>query len=134
MFIVPVPSRPIITSTLALENSISILWFQAYGDRVDYYLIDYSYQDQCDHSFQYEVINHTEVGNKQVTLAGLQEFSNYLINITAVNSQGRRSTNLTITTLASGQSTLRRTESLENGNSIHTDHIASHVVVVMLCG
>ena len=64
-------------------------------------MIDYFYQDQCNHSFQ-RIINHTKVENKQVYLTNLQESSNYQINITAVNSQGRSSSVTSITTLPSG--------------------------------
>ena len=95
-----VPSSPIITSTNAHEKSISIKWSKVQGDRIDYYLIDYSYQDQCVYSPQpTETTNQTEL---EANLTGLQEFSNYLVNITAVNSQGQNSTTRMITTLSSG--------------------------------
>ena len=96
-----VPSNPIINSTKVLKNSIHITWSKVLGDRIGYYLISYSYQDECSHSRQPNIINQS--GNRLgTTLTGLQEFSTYLINITAVNSQGRSSTTRLITTLSSG--------------------------------
>ena len=84
------------------KNSITIMWSQTLGDRVNCYLIDYSYQDTCNNSFQPSRINHTQVGQKKANLDKLQEYSYYLVTVTAVNTHGMSFTNLTIRTLSSG--------------------------------
>ena len=82
------------------ENFINFTWSQAEGDRVDYYLIDLSYQDVCNYSM---LVNSTctQVENRTVHFDDLEEFSSYLVSVTAVNSEGSDSSNFTITTLSS---------------------------------
>lgn len=84
------------------KDSITFSWSQDPYDRVDYYLIDYSHQDQCNNRMNYPVINHTKVQTKVLELENLEEFSIYQVRIMAVNSQGNDSTNLTVMTLSSG--------------------------------
>ena len=69
------------------------------GDQIENYIIEYLYQDICSYSSQNLSI-HTD---KQVTLKDLEEFSNYQVNITAVNSQGASSLVMNISTLSSGK-------------------------------
>ena len=97
-----VPARPTIDTVQVTNKSITIEWFQANGDRVDKYLINYFYQDRCNHSFNSE---HILYGSKQtnVTLGNLEEFSNYQVNITAMNTQGASSVVMNISTLSSGK-------------------------------
>ena len=95
------PSSPIINSTNIDETSIHITWSTVLGDRIDYYLISYSYQDKCSHSRQPNITNQTGT-RLRTDITGLQEFSAYSINITAVNIQGHNSTTRRITTLSSG--------------------------------
>ena len=71
------------------------------GDRIVNYVIEYSYQDICSHSF-HNSINHIN-DQKNVTLTNLEEFSEYQVNITAENSQGTSSLVMNISTLSSGK-------------------------------
>ena len=71
------------------------------GDRIDYYQISYSYQDNCSHSRQPIITNQTGT-RLRTDITGLQEFSAYFINITAINSQGHNLTTRLIKTLSSG--------------------------------
>lgn len=102
-FLSSVPSRPVVNSNNLniKKDSITFSWSQDPYDNVSYYQIDYSYQRQCNHSSS-NAINHTEVQDKTLELEGLEEYSTYEVRITAVNSQGNNSTNLTVTTLSSG--------------------------------
>ena len=68
-------------------------------DRIENYIIKYLYRDICSYSFQ-NLGTHTD---KQVTLENLEEFSNYQVSITAVNSQGASSLVMNISTLSSGK-------------------------------
>jgi hypothetical protein len=69
-------------------------------DRIENYIIEHSYQDVCSYSHH----NNSNRTNSQMTatLRNLEEFSNYQVNITAVNSQGASSSVMNITTLSSG--------------------------------
>jgi hypothetical protein len=98
-----VPSSPVINSTNTLETSIHVTWsIVPAGDKIDYYLISYSYQDKCSHSHQPNNITNQTGARLETDVTGLEEFSSYSINITAVNSQGHKSTIRQITTLSSG--------------------------------
>ena len=96
-----VPSSPAINSIDILETSIDITWSKVSGDRIDYYLISYSYQDKCSHSRQPNITNQTGT-RLRTDVTGLQGFSAYSINITAINIQGHNSTTRRIKTLSSG--------------------------------
>ena len=70
------------------------------GDQIENYQISYDYQDRCtDHSY------NSSRSSKQtnITLEKLEEFSNYQISITAMNSQGASSSIMNISTLSSGK-------------------------------
>ena len=47
------------------------------------------------------LVNSTQVENRTVQFNDLEEFSSYLVSVTAVNSDGSDSSNFTITTLPS---------------------------------
>lgn len=100
MFYSLVPSKPLIKTIVAQKDTILIQWSQASASKVNYYLVSYLYQSQCIKHFQHStLINITEM---QANITELEEFSKYLINITAVNSQGRQYTSMLVTTLSAG--------------------------------
>ncbi len=70
------------------------------GDRIENYIIEHLYQDVCSY-LHHNNSTHTN-GQMIVRLRNLEEFSNYQVNITAVNSQGTSSSVMNITTLSSG--------------------------------
>lgn len=102
-FLSSVPSRPVVNSNnlTIKKDSITFSWSQDPYDNISYYQIDYSYQGQCNYSSNI-ASNHTEVQDKTLELKDLEEYSTYEVCITALNSQGNDSTNLTVTTLSSG--------------------------------
>lgn len=102
LHIYSVPSRPRIDSVQVTNNSITVTWSQATGDRIENYIIEHIYRDTCSYSSHNNISNHT---NNQTTvrLGDLEEFSNYQVNITAVNSQGVNSLVTNISTLSSGK-------------------------------
>ena len=84
------------------ENFITFTWSQVERDRVDYYLIDLSYQDVCNNSMLPQTVNSHQVENRTIHFNDLEEFSSYFVSVTAVNSEGNDSSNFSITTLSSG--------------------------------
>ena len=82
-------------------TSITLTWSQPEGEVVDSYELSFSYQGPC------SGINHTNTTTvdgttRQYTLTGLQEFSNYTVTITAVNTalQAEAMEHITLNTAA----------------------------------
>ena len=98
-----VPSRPTVNSTVVTisNTSITIGWFQPPGDRVDYFLVNY-HRDRCGELGGSKNVTSTHGRYGAENLTGLQPFSAYSINITAVNGNGSNSTSITLTTHSSG--------------------------------
>ena len=68
------------------------------------YELVFSYQGPCDRFTHTSTIT-VEGVTRQYTLTGLQEFSTYTINMTAVNGGGRSAvTSQNVTTIADGRS------------------------------
>ena len=68
------------------------------------YELVFSYQGPCDSSTHTSTTTVDDT-TRQYTLTGLHEFSNYTINITAVNVGGRSAvTSQSVTTIAAGRS------------------------------
>ena len=67
------------------------------------YELVFSYQGPCDR-FTHTRTATVDGTTRQYTLTGLQEFSTYTINITAVNDGGRSAvTSQSVTTIAEGR-------------------------------
>ena len=101
---VSAPSTPTVTMAVSqLPASIILTWTQPEGEIVNSYELVFSYQGPCDRFTHTRAIT-VEGVTRQYTLTGLQEFSTYTINITAVNVGGRSAvTSQSVTTRAAGR-------------------------------
>ena len=84
------------------STSVNLTWTQPDGEIVDSYDISFSYQRPCD---GFNHTNTTTVDNttRQYTLTGLQEFSNYIVTVVAVNASGRsEESSVNVVTLPDG--------------------------------
>ena len=85
-------------------TTITLTWTQPEGEIVNNYELVFSYQGLCDR-FTHTSTTTVNGTTRQYTLTGLQEFSTYTINITAVNDGGRSAvTSQSVTTIAAGMS------------------------------
>ena len=66
-------------------TSITLTWTQPAGEVVDSYEVSFSYQGPCS-GFNHTNTTTVNGTTRQYTLTGLQEFSNYTVTITAVNT------------------------------------------------
>ena len=83
-------------------TTINLTWTQPNEDFVSSYEIVYSYQGPCS-GFTHTNTTTVEGTSRNYTLSGLQEFSNYTVNVTAVNDAGNATTTTeAITTLSAG--------------------------------
>ena len=82
-------------------TSVALTWTPVTGEVVDSYEIMFSYQGPCS---GITLTNTTTVGaaSRSHTQTGLQEFSNYIVNVTAVNSGGHGTQIRMVTTMSSG--------------------------------
>ena len=91
-------------------TSITLTWTQPVEDIVSSYEIVFSYQGPCSgftHTNTTTVEgtsrNYTVEGtSRNYTLTALQEFSNYTVNVTAVNDVGNATATVLGTTLSAG--------------------------------
>ena len=83
-------------------TSITLTWTQPEGEIVNSYEMVFSYQGPCD--FTHTNIITVNSTTRQYTLTGLQEFSTYTVNITAVNVGGRSAVTSQSVTRADGRS------------------------------
>ena len=83
-------------------TSIALTWTPVTGEQVDGYEITFSYQGPCSGT---TLTNTTTVGaaSRSHTQTGLQEFSNYIVSVAAVNSGGRCTQTQMVTTMSSGK-------------------------------
>ena len=80
------PSAPtIIMAVSQSPTSINFTWTQPEGEIVDSYEVSFSYQGPCS-GFNHTNTTTVNGTTRQYTLTGLQEFSNYTVTITAVNT------------------------------------------------
>ena len=100
-----VPSSPTnLASPSQSPTSITLSWEQPAGDAVYRYDIVYTYQGGCSDYTQPENMATLNDGTaREYTLKNLQEFSDYTINVTAVNATGTSAPAvIMITTSATG--------------------------------
>ena len=99
------PSTPIVAMAVSqYPTFITLNWTQPEGEIVNSYELVFSYQEPCDRFTHTSTIT-VEGVTRQYTLTGLQEFSTYTINMTAVNGGGRSAvTSQSVTTIAAGRS------------------------------
>ena len=87
------PSSPIITSLNSTSpTSLTVTWEQSSNDIIDYFQLSFTYIGPCvgfDH--QGIAARHLEAGRREYVIHGLQEYSQYLIEVTVVNVAGRAS-------------------------------------------
>ena len=83
-------------------TSVALTWMPVTGEVVDDFEITFSYQGPCSGV----PLNSTSLGSasRSHTQTGLQEFSNYTVNVITVNSGGRGTQNQMVTTMSSGTS------------------------------
>ena len=98
------PSSPTIMSTTPQSTSIIITWTQPEGDVVDSYEITYTFQGPCPNAeAPVMTITIDDGTTREYTIVGLEEFSDYLISVAAVNRAGRSDAASTATrTLSTG--------------------------------
>ena len=65
-------------------TSIAVTWTQPEGEVVDSYAVSFSYQGPCS-GFNHTNTTTVDGTTRQYTLTGLQEFSNYIVTVVAVN-------------------------------------------------
>jgi len=82
-------------------TSVALTWIPVTGEVVDSYEITFSYQGPCS---GITLTNTTTAGatSRSHTQTGLQEFSNYIVSMAAVNSGGRGTQAQMVTTMSSG--------------------------------
>ena len=105
-YTVALPNAPTnLTYSSQSPTSITLSWEQPAGDTVDRYDIVYTYQGGCSDYTQPENMTTVNDGSaREHVLQNLKEFSNYSINITAVNDAGQSmQTTLTVTTQSAGR-------------------------------
>ena len=102
--IISAPSTPTVTMAVSqFPTTITLTWTQPEGEIVNSYELFFSYQGPCDR-FTHTHTTTVDGITRQYTLTGLQEFSTYTINITAVNDGGRSAvTSQSVTTIAEGR-------------------------------
>ena len=100
----PVPDPPVVTLGVVTVTTVTLSWEQPAGDAVDNYIIVYTYQGGCSAYTQPENMATAIDGTaREYTLQNLQEFSGYVITVTAVNTGGgSMSDMITATTMANG--------------------------------
>ena len=106
LYTVALPKTPTnLTYSSRSPTSITLSWDQPAGVVVDRYVIVYTYQGGCSDYTQPENIATVNDGTaREYTLQNLQEFSDYSINITAVNDAGQSmQTHLKSTTQTAGR-------------------------------
>ena len=80
-------------------TSITLSWEQQAGDAVDRYDIVYTYQGGCSDYTQPENMAIVNDGTaREYTLQNLQEFSDYIISVAAVNATGASAPVVIVTT------------------------------------
>ena len=86
------------------STSINLTWTQPEGEIVDSYEVSISYEGPCS-GFNHTNTTTVNDTTRQYTLTGLQEFSNYIVAVTAINDGGNTPSNAQmVTTLSSGMS------------------------------
>ena len=106
LYTVALPNSPTnLTYSSQSPTFITLSWEQPAGDAVDRYDIVYIYQGGCSNYTQSENMATVNDGTaREYTLQNLQGFSDYSINITAVNDAGQSmQTTLTVTTQSAGR-------------------------------
>ena len=87
------PSSPIITSLNSTSpTSLTLMWELSSEDIIDYFQLSFKYIGPCvgfDH--QDIAANHLGSERREYVISGLQEYSQYLVEVTAVNVAGRAS-------------------------------------------
>ena len=99
----PASSPPSSVTATSHTTSIYLSWTQQDDDYIESFEITYSYQGPCssgDPAPSNLTLNDNTTRNYTVT--GLEEFSDYIIIITAVNRAGRNQKNISTKTLAEG--------------------------------
>jgi len=88
-------------ATAQSPTSVVLTWTPVTGEQVDGYGITFSYQGPCS---GITLTNTATVGatSRSHTQTGLQEFSNYIVSVAAVNSGGRGTQTQMVTTMSSG--------------------------------
>ena len=82
-------------------TSVVLTWTPVTGEVVNSYEIVFSYQGPCNGITLTNTTNVT-AASRSHTQTGLQEFSNYIISVAAVNSGGRGTQTQMVTTMSSG--------------------------------
>ena len=97
------PSSPTIVSTTPQSTSITITWTQPEGDVVDSYEITYTFQGPCPNAEAPVTMTTNDGTTREYTVTGLEEFSDFIITITAMNRAGRSNgASTTAMTLSAG--------------------------------
>ena len=95
------PSAPTVMVDSLSPTSITLTWTQPVDDIVSSYEIVFSYQGPCS-GFTHTNTTTVEGTSWNYTLTALQEFSNYTVNVTAVNDVGNATATVLGTTLSAG--------------------------------
>ena len=97
------PSPPTITMANVLSpTSVALNWTQIFGEVVNHYEITFSYQGPCSGITLTNTTTTVGAASRSHTQTGLLEFSNYIVNVTAVNDGGRSSQTQMVMTMSSG--------------------------------
>ena len=99
------PSSPIITSLNSTSpTSLTLIWEQSSGDIIDYFQLSFTYIGPCV-GFDHQGIAANQLGSerREYVISGLQEYSQYLVQVTAVNVVGRASGSQLGNTLPGGK-------------------------------
>ena len=90
-------------STTPQSTSITITWTQPEGDVVDSYEITYTFQGPCPNAEAPVTMTTNDGTTREYTVTGLEEFSDFIITITAMNRAGRSNgASTTAMTLSAG--------------------------------
>ena len=101
---VVIPSSPQISTPQTSSTSITITWTQTTGDVVDSYTISYSFMvigcDGVSGSTGNNNIMGIDGSARMYTLSGLEEYTEFMITLTAVNGAGSISVSKVARTVA----------------------------------
>lgn len=96
------PTSPFSLNASPTSNSVMLTWTQQNDDVVDKYSLTAVYFGPCPNNSSQVVHHHINGSRRSFNLTGLQEFSNYLFNLVAMNSVGINSTSIKISTTSAG--------------------------------
>ena len=119
-------SPPAITSVASNSpSSLTISWIQSDIEAVDYYQLSFSYTGPCE-GHKHQRMVRVSARMREYTITGLQEYSQYEIQVTAVRGS-RRARSSTTGNTAEGRCLLNKTSFENNQFLLVQEHLEHHL-------